>query len=197
MSALSTDQSKRRFPRPSIDPFFSGTTGTPSPLSREGEEEQTGSDFGNHPSITRRCDTPSTTRTFFTTNSGDETNDVADTTVVANDTITRIVDLQDEEELIVQSTLLPSVESEGCNAIELEEVPEGYAASQASSARATENAGGSQSSFLDDTLPDLKETLVVPIKAMKGDRVVTERHVELSYKDREWLYVVGGTCLLI
>lgn len=98
---------------------------------------------------------------------------------------------------MVQSTLLPSVECEGCNAIELEEVPDGYAASPASSARATENAGGSQSSFLDETLPDLKETLVMPIKVMKGGRVVTERHVELSYKDREWLSVVAGTCLLI
>lgn len=80
------------------------------------------------------------------------------------------------------------MESEGCHAIELEQVPEGNAASQASSTRATENAGGSQTYFLDDCLPDLKETLVVPIKVMKGDRVVTERHVELSYKDREWGY---------
>ncbi|KAE8540956.1 hypothetical protein D1P53_002309 [Cryptococcus gattii VGV] len=184
MSALSTDRSKRRFPRPSIDPFFSGSTGTPPPLPSEGEEEQTGSDFEDYPSNSRPCDTPSTTRTFFTTNSGDETNDVADTTVIANDTITRIVHLQDEEEVIVSSTLLPSLESEGCNATELEQVPEGYAASQTSSTRATENAGGSQRSFLDDCLPDLKETLVVPIKAMKGDRVVTERHVELSYKDQ-------------
>ncbi|WVQ87216.1 hypothetical protein IAS59_000939 [Cryptococcus gattii] len=184
MSALSTHQSKRRFPRPSIDPFFSGTTGTPPPLPREGEEEQTGSEFENYPSNTPPCATPSTTRTFFTTNSGDESNDVADTTVIANDTITRIVNLEDEEELIVGSTLLPSVESEGCHAIELEQVPEGNAASQASSTRATENAGGSQTSFLDDCLPDLKETLVVPIKVMKGDRVVTDRHVELSYKDQ-------------
>lgn len=99
--------------------------------------------------------------------------------------------------MIVQNTLLPPLDSEGYNATELEETPEGYAASQASSTRATENAGGSQSSSLDDSLPDLRETLVVPIKVMKGNRVVTERHVELSYKDREWLCVVGGKCLLI
>lgn len=38
---------------------------------------------------------------------------------------------------------------------------------------------------------------MVPIKVPMGDRVVTERHVKLNYKDGAWRCVVDGTCLLI
>lgn len=99
--------------------------------------------------------------------------------------------------MIFQSILLPSLESERHNATELEEIPEGYAASQTTSTHATENAGGSQGSFSDDSWPALGEILMVPIKVPMVDRVVTERHVKLNYKDGAWRCVVDGTCLLI